>query len=155
MFKTIVWSTDGSDGADQALPAVKELAQQSGARVVAIHCTEIMIGGKGGGGRMTRYPNESELRAKIDGQVRELSDAGVPTSLIVTTTAMGGAAPAIADAAREQHADLIVAGSRGHTILGGLFLGSVTQRLLHVARCPVLVVPTEDRVPTADREDPD
>lgn len=143
MFKTIVWSTDGSDGADQALPVVKELAKQSGAKVVAAHCVELTLAGKGGG-RMTRYPNEDEFQAKIEGQVRELSAAGVPANLTVTTTAVGSVAHAVAEVAREDDADLIVAGSRGDTVLGGLLLGSVTQRLLHVARCPVLVVPTED-----------
>jgi nucleotide-binding universal stress UspA family protein len=38
-------------------------------------------------------------------------------------------------------ADVVVVGTRGHTAIGGLLLGSVTQRLLHVAPCPVLAVP--------------
>ena len=53
----------------------------------------------------------------------------------------GGPAHAIADAAKEVGADLIVVGTRGHTALGGLLLGSVTNRLLHIAPCPVLAVP--------------
>ena len=53
----------------------------------------------------------------------------------------GGPALIIADAAAKESADVIVTGTRGHTALAGVFLGSVAQRLLHVAGCPVLVVP--------------
>lgn len=58
------------------------------------------------------------------------------------TATLGGAAHSIAEAAEGAQADVIVVGTRGQTPLGGLLLGSVTQRLLHIAPCPVLVVPT-------------
>ena len=47
----------------------------------------------------------------------------------------------IADFARRSQADVIVMGTRGRGQVAGLLLGSVTQRLLHLAHCPVLAVP--------------
>lgn len=43
--------------------------------------------------------------------------------------------------AREQEPDLIVMATRGHDNLGDVALGSHTERLLHQAYCPMLVVP--------------
>jgi nucleotide-binding universal stress UspA family protein len=54
---------------------------------------------------------------------------------------LGGPAPAIEEIADNAGGDLIVMGTRGHSPVAGLLLGSVTQRLLHIARRPVLAVP--------------
>jgi len=49
--------------------------------------------------------------------------------------------------------DIIVCGTRGLGAFAGAFLGSFTQRLLHVAPCPILAVPERARTATAsDRE---
>jgi nucleotide-binding universal stress UspA family protein len=143
MFKKVLWATDGSEAADQAMPVAENLAAEGGGELVVVHCQELMTPVKGGG----RYPlaaNEDELRAKIQRQVAELSGNSVRVSSETGTAVVGGAAHMIADAARDEQADVIVVGTRGHTPLGGLLVGSVTQRLLHIAPCPVLVVPSRN-----------
>jgi nucleotide-binding universal stress UspA family protein len=71
----------------------------------------------------------------------ELTDAGLDAKVKIVNHVGPQPAHQIADIARDAGADLIVMGSRGHGAVAGLLLGSVTQRLLHVAPCPVLVVP--------------
>lgn len=137
MFRKIVWATDGSQAADEALPVVKTLAGESDGRVVVAHCRELTMPGKGGGS-LPVHADEEELAGKISKQVSELGNG---TELRTGQAMVGGAAAVIAQIAKEEDADLIVAATRGHTPLGGLLLGSVTQRLLNLASCPVLVVP--------------
>jgi nucleotide-binding universal stress UspA family protein len=85
--------------------------------------------------------DEEEVEQKIQGQLKDLKDAGLNVSFEEHGTTAGGAAHAIADAAKEAGADLIVVGTRGQGPISGLLLGSVTHRLLHVAPSPVLAVP--------------
>ena len=108
--------------------------------MLVVHCEELTLPGRGGGS-FPVHANEDDLRVKIGAQVAELSGGGVPAILELTRARVGGAAHAIAEAAESGRADVIVVGTRGHTSLGGLLLGSVTQRLLHIAPCPVLAVP--------------
>jgi nucleotide-binding universal stress UspA family protein len=143
MFKKIVWATDGSDSADKALAVAKMLATESGGELVAVHCEEMTLPGKGGGSYHLAA-NEEDLKAKIERQVSELTGAGITATLETSRVKVGGAGHAIAGAASVHESDAIVVGTRGHTPIAGLLVGSVTQRLLHIAPCPIIVVPNRD-----------
>jgi nucleotide-binding universal stress UspA family protein len=56
-------------------------------------------------------------------------------------TSVGVPAERLADLADDEDAELIVVGSRGRGAFRAAFLGSVSNSLVGVARCPVLVVP--------------
>jgi nucleotide-binding universal stress UspA family protein len=137
MFGTIVLAVDGSRPSDKAVDYAGRLAKESGSRIVAVHVKEIMAGRAAG----PVHVDEDEILAKVRDQVKKLNDDGIKTELQVASTMTGGPAHVIAGAAAKESADVIVTGTRGHTALAGVFLGSVAQRLLHVAGCPVLVVP--------------
>ena len=145
MFKTIVLGMDGSSDSARALPYALELAGDDG-RIVAVHVREMLMG-RGGGQPLDA--NEDEIADGIRGRVEELNSGGSHVELQVASAVAGGPAHVLADVAHKEHADLIVVGTRGHGTVAGLLIGSVTQRLLHIARCPVLAVP-----PPADGEQP-
>lgn len=142
MYKNIMWATDGSEAADRALPHAKALVTAGSGKLTVVYCEEFTLPGKGGGS-LPIYANEDEVEAKIDRQVAELASNGTGATLERTRSKVGGAAHAIAEIAAKDHADVIVVGTRGRTPLTGLVLGGVTQRLLHIAPCPVLAVPPD------------
>jgi nucleotide-binding universal stress UspA family protein len=137
VFKTIVLAVDGSESSDRAVAYAGDLARESGGRIVAVHIKE-MIAGRFAG---PAHVDEDELQGKIRRQIKELTDSGISATLEMHSTMTGGPAPVVAETAAREKADVIVAGTRGHTALAGLIVGSVAQRLLHLAPCPVLVVP--------------
>ncbi len=78
-------------------------------------------------------------------QVKDLVDAGVDAELELHSAMAGGPAHVIAEIAARSNADLIITGTRGHTAAAGILLGSVAHRLLHIAHCPLLIIPSAAR----------
>jgi nucleotide-binding universal stress UspA family protein len=138
MFKTIVLGLDGSEHSDRTIPLARDLARESGGKIVVVHVREIVAAR---GGPHPVRTDETEVQAKVESQVEELRAAGVDATFKTYSVVLGGPSHAIADAAAEANADLIVVGTRGHSALANVLLGGVTQRLLHIAHCPVLAVP--------------
>jgi nucleotide-binding universal stress UspA family protein len=141
MFKKIVWATDGSESAEKALPLARSLAESDEASMIVVYVVEAFAGSRAAG--LPVYVDQSEVTERVERRIGELEAAGLRVERRIVEELGARPAPVIAEAARETGADLIVVGTRGHSAIGGLLLGSVTQRLLHIAPCPVLVVPAD------------
>ena len=143
MFSTIVIALDGSDASERALPLLRQLGAPEGVRLEIVHVREVLVGRAGG---LPLHANEDELIQRVKARAAELAKAGYDTHVHIETTVGGGPAHVIAEIAERSAADLILVGTRGHGPVAGLLLGSVTTRLLHVAPCPVLVIPSTSRL---------
>jgi nucleotide-binding universal stress UspA family protein len=139
MFKTVLWATDGSETAAQALPFALALTEPGKAKLVVVHAREIFVGRAGG---FPVLADEPQLRATIEEQVEGLRSGGLDATFIVRTCNGGHAARTIAAVAEEVGADLIVVGTHGYGRLATALVGSVTQGLVHAGICPVLAIPT-------------
>ena len=142
MFKAIVLALDGSDTAKRGIPIAVELAKEIKGKIVIAHVEERMATK----GRAPLEADEDEIQAELRAMVKDFAAEGIEASLEMGDVMAGGAgtAHAIADIAERSKADLIVTGTRGHSPVAGLLVGSVTQRLLHIAKQPILVVPATD-----------
>jgi len=146
MFKNVIWATDGSEAAERALPIALQLVQDSRGKLFVVHADEI-LGGRAGG--FSGLADEEDVRTELRAKVAELVSTGVDAEFRVGRGVNKDPAGLVSGTARKLAADVIVVGTRGHGRVAGMLLGSVTQRLLHVAPCPVLAVPVHARVPVA------
>ncbi len=76
----------------------------------------------------------------------DLQDAGISSEFVVTR---GYPEAVIVELARDKSADVIVMGTRGRTGLAHVVLGSIAERVLREAPCPVVTVKgqRDDRAP--------
>jgi len=136
MFKKIFLAVDGSESSDRAAKLAADLAKSSGGEVVAFHAREREFAGRAG---VIDLETTTETHELVDETVRSLKDADVNARGDVRNALIGTVARAIVDIAAAEGADVIVMGTRGLSDWSGLFLGSVTHRVIHAAEVPVLV----------------
>jgi nucleotide-binding universal stress UspA family protein len=138
----IMVPTDFSVPADAALDYARDLARQFGASIDLVHVFDdpFTSGAFLGDGTMVM---PVELREALENHAREQLDvrhavhaATLPGSS--TAFLLGPPAKRLVERAKEEKADLIVMGTHGRTGLGHLFLGSVAERVVRTATCPVL-----------------
>jgi nucleotide-binding universal stress UspA family protein len=129
---------DFTEGSRPALREAIALAREPGASLVLLHAEDPP--------GVTDVPPPQAVieeyrrdqRARLDAWAAEASAAvGRPVD---SELLLGPAAPAVARAAAERGLDLLVTGTHGRRGFRHLVLGSVAERLVHLAPCAVLVV---------------
>lgn len=141
MFKNIVVAYDGSEQAEHALEMAANIALQAEARIALVYAFDPLpawIGTPDFPVAVAVEPRIAYSEALLDKAEKRLQEIGV--SNIEQDILEGPPPEAIVQAADVRHADLIVMGTRGMGVLKGLILGSVSERVIGAAHCPVLVV---------------
>lgn len=152
-FTKILMATDFGPESEVALRSCVSLARQLGAAVRLLHVAKDPM-------LAVNTPelygiDWDRLRDDIIRQARaSLASlaASFPDVPITTEVVVGTPAEAIATRAAESRADLIVLGTHGRGGLGHVFIGSVAERVIRLASCPVMTVRASGstRVRTAD-----
>jgi nucleotide-binding universal stress UspA family protein len=137
--KKILIATDFSSGSDEALDHAIDLAKQMAASLDIVYvlepiAQELPLGLTPSDGPAQIASIDRELAARA---ARALG-AGLSCRAIMLE---GGAATEIVQRARDLGADLIVIGTHGRRGLAHALLGSVAERVVQRAPCPVLTVP--------------
>ncbi len=142
-FRKILVATDFSPHAANALQLAAGLAKASGASLQIMHVYDVIpyTLPEGlpiyDGGQMVRIREELGLQLrKVASEAQRGGVQEVDSALVE-----GQASAEIARRAEEGQCDLIVMGTHGRSGFAHLLLGSVAERVVRKATCPVLVVP--------------
>jgi nucleotide-binding universal stress UspA family protein len=147
-FRRILVAVDFSASSARALELGVDLARASGAELQLLSCHPILVGGLAlspwGASEPVAWLRglRDEITRRLDGWCRTAAPEGVACT---TQTSDQEPAEAIVGAAERIAADLVVMGTRGNTGVKHLLLGSVAERVLRTAGCPVWV----ERAPRA------
>jgi nucleotide-binding universal stress UspA family protein len=144
---------DFSDVSLHALDQAGQLARHSGARLTILHVFLSVAPGVGPGTTHRPTPrliDPADLE-RLQQRVAEAARQAVGPGVEVEAIAVGGTpAACIVDTAATGRADLIVMGTHGSGGFQHLMLGSVTERVLRRATCPVLTVPPRSEARAVD-----
>jgi nucleotide-binding universal stress UspA family protein len=146
-LESVIVGMDGSEDSFQALRFLLSLplARQTKLRLLSvvepIHYPTSSPGALRGHLIRMLKEIESERRGQLE-NVLEKATAELEGSItrVTRSTPTGNPADVIVAAAAAHDADLVVVGARGLGGMSRLLLGSVSERVLQYARCPVLIV---------------
>lgn len=144
-LKKILLPTDFSDYAAEAMKYACEFADRFQAQLYLLHVLEIHADPTPQFGMGLALPSHVEESTKAaDQHLATLIDPSWTTNhSVVRTTVHGTPFVEIVRYARQQDIDLIVMGTHGRSGLAHVLTGSVAERVVRKAPCPVLTVRPE------------
>ncbi len=135
MFKTVLFPIDQSREAREAADVVANVVQKYGSRLVLLSVVEEPASDTPSGDVMSSPQTVAQL---LENAKSVFSQQGIQAE---TIERQGNPAFTICDVADEVEADLIVMGCRGLGLTDEGINESVTNRVINLSPCPVLVVP--------------
>ena len=140
-FETILVPVDFSDHSKEALDTAIQMAHLFGSTIHLLHCYHIQTAGISPYGIVLPSGYYADLRDAAEKRLRDWHDI-VSKEGIESESILSADSPSLAInlAAEEFKSDLIVMGTRGLSGLKHAMLGSVTERVVRLAPCPVLTV---------------
>jgi nucleotide-binding universal stress UspA family protein len=145
-IKKILWATDGSEEADNALSNARYLAGLSGAEIIGAHViplpTVLLFESLSDDVEFKNWIRkvEDEFTEKFAKIKKQLSKSNIKFEGVLLR---GKPSEKLREFARKRNADLIVMGKHGHGIIASLLLGSETARVVKATDKPVLI--TKDK----------
>jgi nucleotide-binding universal stress UspA family protein len=147
-LEQILVPTDFSEPSEKAVRYAKALAQAfGGATLHLLHVVETaFVHGWTSEGYVGALP---ELRERLEREARDAlakcaTDAELPAGVRLVTR-VGHPVAEILRYARQEAVDLVVMGTHGRSGIGHLLMGSVAERVVRAASCPVLTVRHPER----------
>jgi nucleotide-binding universal stress UspA family protein len=147
-FKNIVVATDGSKYAAAAASQAIGLAKRNGAglTVVSVVPSELLTPTDIEFTITQREHIAKQEMQEAEKNAKAVKEAAQKEGVAVKAFILSGKpSEAIVQTAQEKNADLIVLGSHGRTGVERFLMGSVAERVIVLAACPVLVVKTDSQ----------
>lgn len=146
MYKHILVALDGSETASHALDVALQIGHESGAQLQPLYVIDVPVLAFDAPGFDPSIIHdafaEESRRVVADASARMAQRGVAGTPRVIEVTPPGeDVAHHILIAAGDAHADLIVMGTHGRRGVRRLVLGSVAERVLRGATCPVLMIP--------------
>lgn len=138
-FNKILCPTDFSEASGKALEAAGELALHFSAEVILLHVVHPLAFVP----QATRFDvplYQSEMETHARNRLQEIVEKGLTGILFHQMVVLGDAANEIANMAERENADVIVIATHGETGWRRFMFGSVAEKVVRLAECPVLII---------------